>query len=66
MTTESQRETATIYTFPARGRFAVESDGKAARQSEQRAAPTVTGSGWYHDEAIREEHERKDHERKDH
>ena len=38
MTTESQRETATIYNFPARGRFAVERDGKAARQSEQRGS----------------------------
>jgi hypothetical protein len=58
MTRESQRETATIYTFPARGRFAVGDEGKAARQSGQGALPTVMGSGWYHDEAIREEHER--------
>jgi hypothetical protein len=62
MTTESQRDTATIYTFPDRGRFAAGGgDGRTARQSEQRVAPTLMGSGWYHDEAIREEHERKNH-----
>ena len=62
MTTESQRETATIYTFPARGRFAPAARGEAAgHEREQRAAPAVMGSGWYHDEAIREERARKDH-----
>ena len=63
MATESQRETATIYTFPARGRFApaARRDG-AGNEREQRDAPTVMGSGWYHDEAIREERAaRKDH-----
>ena len=62
MTTESQRETATIYTFPARGRFAVRTGhNNATPVGEQRAVPIVTGSGWYHDEAIREESARKDH-----
>lgn len=62
MTTESQRETATIYTFPARGRFAAGGGSEGPiREIGQRAAPTVVGSGWYHDEAIREEQERKDH-----
>jgi hypothetical protein len=62
MSTESQRETATIYTFPARGRFARgASKEPAAPTGEQHATPTVTGSGWYHDEAIREDGARKDH-----
>jgi len=62
MTTESQRETATIYTFPARGRFAFGiARDTAARPGEQPGVPTVTSSGWYHDEAIREEDARKDH-----
>ena len=64
MTVDAQRETATIHTFPARGRFAVSGEGKdAARQSARSAAPIVMGSGWYHDEAIREEHDRNNHER---
>jgi len=59
MATESQRESATIYTFPARGRFAAGGDAAARQRSEQRPAPTMAGSGWYHDEAIREEQARK-------
>lgn len=56
MTTDLQRESAKIYTFPARGRFAV---GAAYQRPEGRAptsksAPTVGGGAWYHDEAIRE------------
>jgi hypothetical protein len=62
MTTGSQRETATIYTFPARGRFAPGADrDKTTRSGEQHAVETVTGSGWYHDEAIREERTPKNH-----
>lgn len=62
MTADAQRETATIHTFPARGRFAVSGEGNdATRQCGQSAAPTVMGSGWYHDEAIREEHDRNNH-----
>jgi hypothetical protein len=58
--TESQRETATIYTFPARGRFSVGADrDKRMHPDEQAAVQTVLGSGWYHDEAIREEQTRK-------
>lgn len=57
MATESLRETATIYTFPARSRFANGAD-RDTRPSEQAAVQTVMGSGWYHDEAIREERTR--------
>jgi hypothetical protein len=56
MTTESQRGTATIYSFPARGRFAAGADpGLAKAAGDRRDVPTVIGSGWYHEEAIREE-----------
>ena len=56
MTTETQRGTATIYSFPVRGRFAAGADpDAAAAASDRRDVPTVTGSGWYHEEAIREE-----------
>ena len=60
MTTQSHRETATIYIFPARGRFAPDdSRGGSSRLNEQCDVPTVMGNGWYHDEAIREERTRK-------
>ena len=52
MATTYQRDSATIYEFPRRGRFAV-----AAQNDEARAARlprVVFGSGWYHDEAIEE------------
>jgi hypothetical protein len=60
MATASQRETATIYTFPRRGRFASRADHDTpTRPSEPATVQTVLGSGWYHDEAIREERTRK-------
>jgi hypothetical protein len=55
MTTTTERESATIYQFPARGRFAA-----AASKREDVSAPRVVfGAGWYHDEAIAEERVRK-------
>jgi hypothetical protein len=53
MPTNAPRETATIYQFPVGGRAGL------ARRSPEAARfadlPTVSyGSGWYHDEAIRE------------
>jgi hypothetical protein len=51
MATSFQRESATIYEFPLRGRFA------AKREEAERAAAAprvVFGSGWYHDEAIQD------------
>jgi hypothetical protein len=57
MTTDLHRESAKIYTFPARGRFAVGASyqrGAEVRTPAGKAAPTVAVSAWYHDEAIRE------------
>ena len=57
MTTDMQRESARIYTFPARGRFAVGASYQRIADGGTPAAktvPTVAGSAWYHDEAIRE------------
>jgi len=54
MPTNAPRETATIYQFPVGGRagLAPRRSPEASRFSE---LPSVSyGSGWYHDEAIRE------------
>ena len=54
MTTGFQRESATIYEFPRRGRFAATTPHDE-RTSASFALPRVVfGSGWYHDEAIEE------------
>jgi hypothetical protein len=49
---------AKIYTFPPRGRFAlrIHDDESNAAASIQlpRGVRLVSGSGWYHDEAIQE------------
>jgi hypothetical protein len=49
---------AKIYTFPARGRFALRfpGDGFAAAANAQlpRGIKLVSGSGWYHEDAIQE------------
>jgi len=49
---------ATIYTFPPRGRFALrdpaEPFGSAASIVLPRGVKLVTGSSWYHDEAIQD------------
>jgi Protein of unknown function (DUF2735) len=52
---------AKIYTFPPRGRFALRVDDTASvrRPELPRGAELVTGSGWYHDEAIQAETPRK-------
>ncbi|HVZ52933.1 MAG TPA: DUF2735 domain-containing protein [Pseudolabrys sp.] len=57
MTTDMHRESAKIYTFPARGRFAVGASYQRSAEGRAPAAktvPTVAGGAWYHDEAIRE------------
>lgn len=50
--------TATIYTFPPRGRFALRDDGQnfapAANVQLPRGVRLVSGSGWYHDAAIQD------------
>jgi hypothetical protein len=58
MTTNDQNGSATIYQFPARGRFAMSAVHDDAQQAV--VAPRVVfGSGWYHDEAIEAERARK-------
>jgi uncharacterized protein DUF2735 len=52
---------ATIYTFPPRGRFALRIDDTAPAANGQlpRGVKLVSGSGWYHDAAIQAENARK-------
>ncbi len=57
--TTSNSATATIYTFPPRGRFAAAGQqqnsaaGALANAPLPRTLVAASGSGWYHDEAIR-------------
>jgi hypothetical protein len=57
MTERYQRETARIYSISDRVRFGA---GRAAKPvagpkiAAEPACPTASGSGWYHDAAIRE------------
>lgn len=54
MTTNAQGESAKIYAFPARGRFAPSYQrSDAGLTPAAKTVPTVAGA-WYHDEAIRE------------
>ncbi|MGO9698936.1 MAG: DUF2735 domain-containing protein [Xanthobacteraceae bacterium] len=51
---------ATIYTFPPRGRFnEPEAFEPAANAHIQPGVKIASGSGWYHDEAIQAEQRRK-------
>ncbi len=63
MTTSGSRETAKIYAFPARGRFAPgnphEDSVPQANIQAPRGVMVASGSGWYHDEAIQAEQCRK-------
>jgi len=58
MTTHTQGESATIYQFPARGRFAAAALRDEPRpqglSTVQRLVPAAVGGAWYHDEAIRD------------
>jgi len=54
MTTSSQGS-ATIYRFPARGRFAVNAERSDAKPVLPLGAKLVVGGAWYHDEAIQAE-----------
>jgi hypothetical protein len=57
--TTTTKNSATIYVFPPRGRFANSAQPKdiapAANTQAPRAALVVAGSGWYHDAAIQAE-----------
>jgi len=58
MTTNAHRESARIYAFPVRGRFAANSDREepklAANVMTPRATDVAFGSSWYHEEAIQD------------
>jgi Protein of unknown function (DUF2735) len=57
MTTDLQGRSATIYQFPARGRFAVNSQRDEGRPTSGLMACSISiepSSAWYHDEAIRD------------
>jgi hypothetical protein len=56
--TNTMSGSATIYTFPPRGRFAlrIEGDESMANVQLPRGVKLVSGGGsWYHDAAIKEE-----------
>lgn len=56
MAAQNQRTSAKIFQFPTRGRFA---DANNIVQQDH-ALPTVEiGSGWYHEEAMKEEQKAK-------
>jgi len=56
MAAQNERTSAKIFQFPARGRFAPAN----AMVQQDNALPTVEfGSGWYHEEAMREEQKAK-------
>ena len=66
MTTNFSGGSAKIYTFPARGRFAVGGQPEDLKPATIAPLPRgvkvvkgATGSGWYHDEAIQAEQGRK-------
>jgi hypothetical protein len=58
MSTNLNRGSATIYAFPARGRFAVgaprDEANPAAELRSPRLSETVLTGSWYHEEAVRE------------
>jgi len=60
MTTSSSSGSATIYAFPAKGRFAVQRDESSFATNVQvpRSVRIASGSGWYHEEAIQAEQRR--------
>ena len=62
MTTDNPTS-ATIYTFPARGRFAVVAEHidstLPANVPIPRGAIVAAASGWYHEEAVKAEQRRK-------
>lgn len=55
MTANSDRVSAQIFQFPARGRFASagnRDEKSVANLTAPRAAKIAMGSNWYHDQAI--------------
>ena len=63
MTANSDRVSAQIFQFPARGRFAAAAnhdDNSAAATTAPRARIAM-GSGWYHDQAIQDAERDREH-----
>ena len=56
MTTNSDRASAKIYTFPARGRFAAgrQEETKPVLNFTSQTVKAAVGEAWYHDAAIKE------------
>jgi Protein of unknown function (DUF2735) len=53
MSTSMSRASATIYTFPPRGRYAIrEQEISAPAAALPHGVKLSSGSGWYHEEAI--------------
>ena len=54
MSTSMSRTSATIYTFPPRGRYAIREQDVCAgdRSALPHGVKLSSGSGWYHEEAI--------------
>jgi hypothetical protein len=49
------RGSAEIIAFPPRGRFAAAGEDITDMRAQVRAVKAVSGSSWYHEEAIRDE-----------
>lgn len=61
MTETVQRQSATIYQFPKRGRFAAgqgDSAGTVTSIAAAKVSRAALGGAWYHDEAIADERSR--------
>ncbi len=58
MTTNTSQASATIYTFPARGRFATNDKREDTKPANTvtlpRFAKLVVGGAWYHEQAIQD------------
>ena len=63
MTANSDRVSAQIILFPARGRFAAaeRDDNSVANPLAPRVARIAMGSGWYHDAAIQDAERDREH-----
>lgn len=63
MTTNTDRQSAQIIAFPARGRFAAAADRDAPNPASNSALASVAkvavSSGWYHEAAIQDERARQ-------
>jgi hypothetical protein len=61
MTTNTDRQSAQIIAFPARGRFAADRDAPRPASSPTPAsvAKVAVSSGWYHEAAIQDERARQ-------